>query len=153
MSADRDLTLTRDIPVPPDRLYRCWTEPALLVRWFAPRPWTTPRAELDVRPGGSSTIVLRGPDGQEAAHRGVYLAVEPSRRLVSTDAYVHAWQPSGKPFMTLDLTFEDRGDGSTRYTAVARHWTAEDRATHEAMGFHAGWGIATDQLAALAATL
>ena len=50
------------------------------------------------------------------------------------------------------LTF-DPEDGKTRYTARVLHWTAEDRQKHEAMGFHHGWGIATDQLAALAASL
>ncbi|WP_448174322.1 SRPBCC domain-containing protein [Rhizobacter fulvus] len=50
------------------------------------------------------------------------------------------------------MTFEDEA-GQTRYTARARHWTAEDCAAHEKMGFHQGWGIATDQLARLAATL
>lgn len=50
------------------------------------------------------------------------------------------------------LTFEDEA-GQTRYTARAGHWNAEDCAAHEAMGFQQGWGIASDQLAALAATL
>jgi len=54
--------------------------------------------------------------------------------------------------MTMILTFEEQG-GKTLYTARVRHWTAEDRETHEKMGFHAGWGLCTDQLAALAATL
>jgi uncharacterized protein YndB with AHSA1/START domain len=60
--------------------------------------------------------------------------------------------PAAKPFFTGILTFEDEA-GQTRYTARVRHWNAEDCAAHEQMGFHAGWGIATDQLAALAATL
>jgi uncharacterized protein YndB with AHSA1/START domain len=55
--------------------------------------------------------------------------------------------------MTLILMFDDLGDGRTRYTAVARHWTLQDKQSHEAMGFHPGWGIATAHLAALAATL
>ncbi|WP_268801340.1 SRPBCC domain-containing protein [Sphingomonas sp. Root710] len=51
--------------------------------------------------------------------------------------------------MTGILTFEEE-DGKTRYTARVLHWTAEDKAQHEAMGFEQGWGIATDQLEALA---
>jgi uncharacterized protein YndB with AHSA1/START domain len=54
--------------------------------------------------------------------------------------------------MTMILTFEKQGD-KTLHTARVRHWTAEDREAHEKMGFHVGWGICTDQLAALAATL
>ena len=152
MSTDRELTLTRLIDAPREKLYRCWTEPALLKQWFAPKPYITPVAEMDVRPGGSSLIVMRGPDGQDMPNRGVYLEVVPNQRLVSTDAFVKAWEPSEKPFMTLILTFEDEG-GKTRYTATVRHWSVADRETHEKMGFHQGWGICTDQLAALAATL
>jgi uncharacterized protein YndB with AHSA1/START domain len=69
-----------------------------------------------------------------------------NERLVFTDAYTSAWQPSEKPFMTAILTFEDEG-GKTRYTARALHWTVADRETHEKMGFHEGWGAVTDQLA------
>lgn len=85
-------------------------------------------------------------------NRGVYLDVVKDQRIVFTDAYTSAWVPSAKPFFTCVLTFEDEG-GKTRYTARARHWTAEDYAAHQQMGFHTGWGIATDQLVALAATL
>ena len=151
-SADHELVLTRLIDVPRDKLYRCWTEPRLITQWFTPPPWTTPSAQVDVRPGGASLITMRGPDGTEMPNRGVYLEVVPNAKLVFTDAYTEAWVPSAKPFMTVILTFEDEG-GKTRYTARVRHWTAEDREAHEKMGFHEGWGIATDQLAALAATL
>ncbi|HOB94152.1 MAG TPA: SRPBCC family protein [Aquabacterium sp.] len=148
-----DLTLTRDIAASPAALFRCWTDPALIPQWFCPPPWGVSHAETDVRPGGASLIVMRGPEGQEMPNRGVYLEVVPNRRIVCTDAYVRAWEPSAKPFMTLILSFDDLGDGRTRYTAIARHWSAEDCKAHEDMGFHQGWGIATDQLAALAATL
>jgi uncharacterized protein YndB with AHSA1/START domain len=107
---------------------------------------------MDVRPGGSSLVIMRGPDGTEMPNRGVYLEVIPNERLVFTDAYVCGWEPSGKPFMTGILTFE-HADGQTRYTARVRHWSVEDREAHEQMGFHVGWGIATDQLTALAQTL
>jgi uncharacterized protein YndB with AHSA1/START domain len=151
-NSDRDLVLTRIIDAPPEKLYRAWTDPTLLKQWFAPRPYTTPVAELDVRHGGAAYIVMRSPDGQDLPNRGVYLEVVENERLVSTDAYTDAWKPSEKPFMTLILTFEDLG-GKTRYTARVRHWTAEDRETHEKMGFHEGWGICADQLAALVAKL
>ena len=149
----RDLVLTRLIDVPRAKLFRCWTEPALIVQWFTPPPWKTVHAETDVRTGGSSYIVMQGPDGTQMPNRGVYLEVVPNERLVFTDAYTSAvWTPADKPFFTCVLTFEDVG-GQTRYTARARHWTAEDCAAHEKMGFHQGWGIAADQMAVLARTL
>lgn len=150
--AARELVLTCLIDAPRENVYRAWTEPELLKQWFAPSPWSTPHAELDVRPGGASLVVMRGPDGNEFPNRGVYLEVVRNERLVFTDAYVRAWEPSEKQFMTVTLSFEDEG-GKTRYTAVVRHWSVADREAHEKMGFHQGWGQCTDQLAALAATL
>jgi uncharacterized protein YndB with AHSA1/START domain len=82
----------------------------------------------------------------------LYLEVVPNRKLVFTDAFTEAWEPSAKPFMTVALTFEPEG-GKTRYTARVSHWTVEDRETHEKMGFHTGWGQCTDQLAKLVAGL
>ena len=152
LTAVHELMLTRLIGVQRDKLFRCWTEPALITQWFTPPPWKTVAAEVDVRPGGASLITMQGPDGTQMPNRGVYLEVVRNERLVFTDAYSSAWVPSGKPFFTCILTFEDEG-GQTRYTARARHWSAEDCAAHEKMGFHVGWGIATEQLAALAATL
>ena len=147
-SSDRELVLTRLIDAPPAKVFQAWTDPALIVQWFTPKPWQTVRAETDVRPGGSSLIVMRGPDGTEFPNRGVYLEVVPNRRLVFTDAFTHAWTPSDKPFMTGVLTFEDEG-GKTRYTARVLHWSAADRESHEKMGFHEGWGKATEQLCEL----
>ena len=153
MNTDNDLVITRDIAASRESLYRCWTEPALMTQWFAPKPWSVTHAEADVRPGGVNLVVMRGPDGQEFPNPSVYLEVVPHSRIVATDAYTRAWEPSAKPFMTLILTFEDIGGGITRYTARARHWSTADREAHEKMGFHEGWGICTTQLAELAATL
>src|SRR5215813_7222335 len=147
-TSDRELILTRVIDAPREKLYRAWTDPVLLKQWFAPLPYTTPEAELDVRPGGANLVVMRGPDGGDIPCPGVYLEVVPNRRLVVTDAFVSAWEPSQKPFMTMILTFEPEGDG-TRYTARVRHWTVEDREAHEKMGFHQGWSQCADQLEAL----
>lgn len=152
MITDRDLTLTRLIDAPPANVYRCWTEPELVKQWFAPLPYTTPSAEMDVRPGGASIITMRSPDGVEMPNPGVFLEVVPNRKLVVTDAFTSAWEPSPKPFITIILTFEEEA-GKTRYTALVRHWTVADREAHEQMGFHTGWGICTDQLAALASRL
>jgi uncharacterized protein YndB with AHSA1/START domain len=144
----RDLVLTRLINAPREKVFKAWTCPDLLRKWFAPAPWTTPVAETDVRPGGASLIVMRGPDGNEFPNRGVYLEVVENERLVFTNAYTSAWEPSEKPFMTVILTFEDEG-GHTKYSARVRHWTMADRETHEQMGFHRGWTICAEQLAAL----
>jgi len=144
----RDLILTRMIDAPPEKVFKAWTDPALLKQWFAPLPWTIATVETDVRPGGSSLIVMRSPEGAEFPNRGVYLEVVKNQRIVFTDAYTAAWEPSEKPFMTAIMTFEEAG-GKTKYTARARHWTEADREAHEKMGFHVGWAICAEQLAEL----
>jgi uncharacterized protein YndB with AHSA1/START domain len=152
-ASDRELVLSRLLNAPREKLYRAWTEPSLMTQWFTPPPFVTTHAETDVRAGGSSLVVMRSPDGVEFPNRGIYLEVVPNERLVFTDAYTSAWEPSEKPFMTVILTFEDAGEGKTRYTARVKHWTAADCQAHEKMGFHAGWGQATTQLEALAQRL
>ena len=144
----RDLILTRIIDAPREKVFKAWTDPALLKQWFSPLPWTISKAETDVRHGGSSLVVMRSPDGKEFPCPGVYLEVVKNERLVFTDAYTKAWEPSEKPFMTVTLTFEDLG-GKTKYTALASHWTVADREAHEQMGFHQGWAQCAEQLAAL----
>ena len=143
---DRDLILTRLIDAPPEKVFDAWTQPTLLKQWFAPLPWTTPSVEADVRPGGSSLIVMRAPDGTDYPYQGVYLEVVKKERLVFTNAYTKAWEPAAKPFTTVILTFEPHA-GMTKYTALVRHWTVADREAHEKMGFHVGWPLCTEQLA------
>ncbi len=153
LDPDRDLVLTRIIDVAADKLFKCWTTAELLPIWFCPPPWTVSKAVIDVRTGGNSLITMNGPNGEVVENPGVYLEVITNQKIVFTDAFTETWKPSAKPFMVGIVTFEDLGGGQTRYTAVARHWTAEDRQAHEQMGFAVGWGIAADQMAALAATL
>jgi uncharacterized protein YndB with AHSA1/START domain len=147
-----ELVLTRLLNAPRDKVYRCWTDEEHIVKWFAPKPWTTPYAKLDVRPGGSSIVTMRSPEGVDYPNSAVYLEVVPNEKLVWTDAYTSAWVPSEKPFFTAILTFADEG-GKTRYTATARHWRLEDMEAHAKMGFHEGWGQCASQLEELAATL
>lgn len=149
---DRELVITRLIDAPREIVFRCWTEPKLMTKWFAPRPWSTPRAETDPRSGGSSMVVMADPDGNEYPNHGVYLEVIPNEKIVFTDAFTEAWVPSDKPFFVGTIELSDE-DGKTRYTARAGHWTSEDRDAHEKMGFHEGWGQCAQQLEDLAKTL
>jgi uncharacterized protein YndB with AHSA1/START domain len=147
--ADRELTLTRLIQAPREKLFRCWTDPELLTQWLTIQSWKATHAELDVRAGGSSCVTMQMPDGTEMLNRDVYLEVVPNERLVLTDAFTSAWMPSDRAFMVWLLTFAEEG-GQTRYTVTARHWSKEDKEMHAGMGFQQNWEAATDQLAALA---
>jgi len=146
-----ELSITRFIAASPDAVWKAYTEQA--TEWFTPRPWTTPRVEYDLRPGGRADVTMRSPEGEEHAYRGVVLEVVPARRLVTTGAMTEGWVPQAGDmnFVRID-TFEPEGDG-TRYTAVARHWDEAAMATHRDMGFEQGWGAAADQLAQVAERL
>ena len=151
--AAHELVLTRLMDVPADKLYRCWTDPDLLKQWFAPKPYTTPVADMDLRVGGATNIVMKSPEGHEMPNPGTFLEIVPGRKLVFTDAYHGDWVPrEGAPFMTAIITFDPEG-GQTRYTAAVRHWSDADVKKHDEMGFHQGWGLCADQLEALAKTL
>lgn len=140
-----DLVLERIIDVPPDLVWRAWTEPEHLKNWFAPRPWMTTECEIDLRPGGSFKTVMRSPEGEDYPGHGCILEVVPGAKLVFTDALAGGYRPNREPFMTAMLLLEPSGQG-TKYTAIAIHATEENRKKHEEMGFHSGWGTALDQL-------
>ena len=142
MSDRYELSIERVIDAPVDVVWRAWTEHQ--DEWFCPRPWRSQTLVQDLRAGGRSAIVMRGPDGEENHLEGVFLEVVPGQRIVSTDAFTDGWIPGG-PFMVRIDDFADDG-GKTRYTATARHWTQEAMDQHRAMGFEAGWNAATDQL-------
>jgi len=107
-AGDRELVITRLIDAPQRKVFQAWADPTRLKQWFAPLPWTTSVVELDVRTGGESRIVMRDPEGREFPNQGVYLEVVENERLVFTDAYTKAWEPSEKPFMTIVLSSRTR---------------------------------------------
>ena len=151
-TSDRELVQTRLIDAPRKKLFRAWTEPELMKQWFAPLPYTTPVAEIYVRPGGSNLVVMRTPRARTC------------RTAASTSRW---WKPAARRRRRLhpsvgavaeavhdrDPDLRRRSGGETHYTAGARHWTVADREAHEKMGFHGGWGQCADQLAALVAKL
>lgn len=150
---NHELRLERDIDMPIAKLWRCWTEPSLLKQWFCPKPWFVSEARMDLCTGGEFFTMMDGPEGEQFGEPGVYLIVDTHKRLRFTDAFTPGWLPGSRAFMVGDIEFIDLGAGRTRYIARSMHWNEEARIEHEAMGFHAGWSAATDQLVALAATL
>jgi uncharacterized protein YndB with AHSA1/START domain len=150
-----DLVLERLVDVPPEFLWRGWTVPEQLKKWFTPAPWKTVDCEIDLRPGGRFRTAMRGPEGQEIDNVGCYLEIVPKQKLVWTGALGPGFRPRpatgpAAPFvMTAVITLQPRGNG-TLYTALVLHGDEEARKAHEKMGFQQGWSKALDQLLALA---
>lgn len=149
-----DLELTRLFAAPPAKVWRCWTDPALLCQWWTPRPVITREAVIEPRPGGRFFTIMVLPDGSEIAGDGCILEAVPEQRIAFTDLLMQDWQPVAKPGLgfTAIITLAAEGTG-TRYTALARHRSPEERKLHEEMGFHQGWGTAADQLGQLCLTV
>lgn len=142
-----DLVLERVVDVPPRLVWEAWTTPEHLRHWFVPRPWSIARVEIDLRPGGIFSTLMRSPEGQEFPNVGCFLEIVPERRLVFTDALLPGWRPSSNPFFTAIVEIAPEGDG-TRYRATALHRDEDGRRKHEEMGFHHGWGTVLDQMVA-----
>lgn len=148
-----DLVLEREVDVRPELLWKAWTEPEHLMRWFTPKPWETIACEIDLRPGGIFSTTMRSPEGEVMpANPGCYLEVVENQKLVFTDALGPGYRPKSDPFMTAVVLFEPI-DGGTRYTAIAIHKDEEGRKQHEEMGFLEGWGTALEQLVEVAKEL
>lgn len=143
-----ELSVTRHIAAPPALVWEVMVD--RMAEWWCPPPWRAEVARLDRRAGGHSEIVMHGPDGEVNHHPGFVLAWDEGRRFAITDAIGGDLEPAG-PFMIGIWELEPEGTG-TRYTARARHWTAETHAHHRDMGFEAGWGAVADQLKALCET-
>ena len=148
---DNELSIACHINAPRGAVWRCWTEAALLKQWYCPRPWKVTQAEIDLRPGGRMNTVFAGPNGKVHDNKGVFLDVAPMERLIFTDAFSEGFMPKdGTPFMTGFVHLSDHPDGGTSMHWGARHWTADNKAKHEAMGFHEGWKASAAQLDELA---
>lgn len=141
----QELSVTRYIAAKPDVVWHAMTERQ--TEWWCPKPWTIEIIEQDRRAGGRDAMIMHGPDGEKMPQEGIYLAWEPGKRFVSTDAVTADFSPAG-PFMVGFWEIEPEGEG-TRYTARARHWTKEAMEQHRDMGFVEGWQICADQLAEL----
>ena len=156
MAEANDLVLERILDAPRDLVWKAWTDPEHLKRWWAPRPYQTPECEMDLRPGGGFYTRMTGPDGFDFSGTSCFLEVVEGEKIVWTSALGAGYRPQDKiedcggfPFTAI-LTFEDNGDGRTRYKAVALHRNEADRETHAKMGFQEGWGTCADQLAEVA---
>lgn len=141
-----DLVLERTIDVPRSLVWKAWTEPEHLMKWFTPIPWKTVSCEIDLRPGGIFSTTMRSPEGVDMpASEGCYLEVVENEKLVFTDGLGPDYRPKGEGFMTAILYLEDEREG-TKYTAIAIHKDPEDKDKHEAMGFYDGWGTVVTQM-------
>ena len=145
---DRQLTLTRIMQAAPAKLWRCWTDPALLPLWFGPEGYSCQTIEIDLVPGGQWRFDMIAPDGTVFPNRHRYMAHEPPGRI---EFLMDSGNDADVP-MQVVVVIEPFGSGS-RLTQTITLPSAEARQI--AIGFGAEkLGLQTlDKMDALATTL
>lgn len=146
-AADRELVITRIFDAPRSLVFKLWTQPEHLVRWWGPRDFTTPSATMDVRLGGAYRTCIRSPEGKDHWMRGIYREITPPERLVFTFAWEDEdGQPGPETLVTVIFAEHDGKTKLTFHQAVFETVTARDE--HEG-----GWTECLDRLAKYLAEL
>jgi uncharacterized protein YndB with AHSA1/START domain len=130
-----ELLLTRVFDAPRRLVFEAWTKAGHVSRWIAPRPLTTPKCEVDFRPGGAFCFTMRAPDGTDYPFVGAFREIVTNERIVFTGT-VH----EGNQVVTT-ITFAEH-DGKTTLT-MHQTFTMESDATR---GAKQGWTATLDQL-------
>jgi uncharacterized protein YndB with AHSA1/START domain len=130
-----ELVLARVFSAPRQLVFEVWTKAEHVSRWFAPRPLTMPRCEMDFRPGGAFRFVMRAPDGTDYPFDGAFREIVAPERIVFTGT-IH----EGNVAMTT-ITFAEQGDKTT--LTMHQTYTFESDATR---GAKQGWTLTLDQL-------
>jgi len=139
--ADRTLVITRVFNAPRSLVFKLWTDPAHLVRWWGPKGMTLVSSELDIKPGGATRRVLRSESGELCVKRGLYREIVEPERLVFTYADEDADGRLG-PETLVTVTFAEEGN-KTRLTLHQALF--ETKALCD--GHRKGWTGALERLA------
>ena len=141
----RTLHLTRLFDAPRPLVWKAWTDPKIVARWWGPRMFDTPVCEVDARPGGAIRIHMRGPDGAIYPMTGTFHEVREPERLVFT-AYAF-FAPDAEPILETrnTVTLEDAG-GTTRLTVEVVVVMATPAAEGPLSGMEQGWNEQLDRL-------
>lgn len=142
------LVITRMFDAPREMVWKAWTDPDLLVKWWGPHEFTSPMAKIDLRVGGRYINAMQGADGQIFYGTGLYREVVPMEKLVYTDSFGdeqgNVVEVPGFPLeMLVTLTFEDTQDGKTKMTLT--HVGLPAGEINEMT--QAGWNQSFDKLA------
>ena len=148
LPTDEQILITREFDAPRHLVYRAWTTPELVRRWWSGRRREMTVAEIDLRVGGRWRYVMAAEGGGEVAVHGEYREIVPNERIVSTEVY--EGMPEAEALNTV--TFAE-ADGRTTLTMLVEHASKEARDAHIASGMEAGMREAMDLLERVANAL
>jgi uncharacterized protein YndB with AHSA1/START domain len=141
LPSDREILITRRFDAPAALVFKAWTTPELVKRWwgFDTSEWLV--CEIDLREGGSWRYVTREEGGVEVGFHGEYRTIEAPRRIVSTEVF------EGFPdAAALDTIVFDERDGVTTMSITVLHTSQEHRDGHIASGMEGGMQISMNRL-------
>jgi len=143
-AAEREIVIERVFDATPEIVFKVWTEPAHLARWWGPKGFTNSAWEVDLRVGGAWRIVMRAPNGAEYPGGGVYREIVKPSRLVFTNS---AMDKEGNPIIEgfTTVTFAEYG-GKTKLTLRTRAVALVSYAAQMLEGMEAGWTQSLERL-------
>jgi uncharacterized protein YndB with AHSA1/START domain len=146
---ERELTLVRVFDAPRELMFKAWTDPQMMSRWFGPKIVARSDCRLDVRVGGNFSIVMRGSNGDSYPMKGVYQEVTAPERLVFTNIAI---DDAGRHLLegVTRVTFEDAG-GKTKLTMYTHMFGKVPNAEFMLRGMEQGWSESLDKLGTLLA--
>jgi uncharacterized protein YndB with AHSA1/START domain len=151
LPADNQILITREFDAPKELVYKAWTTPELVKRWWNAKRGEVTVAEIDLRVGGRWRYVMLAEGGFEVAFHGEYREIVPNERLVSTEVYEGI--PDAEENAALDTLTLTEVDGRTRLSILVEHKTKEGRDAHIESGMEAGMQDAMDLLEEVARSL
>jgi len=143
-AADRELILSRVIDAPRELVFRMWTDPAHLAKWWGPQGFTNPVCEIDARPGGTLRIVMGAPDGTDYPMAGLFREIVAPERLVFTYCALDCDGDVLLDGVTV-VCFAEQG-GKTKLTVQTRAAAVVPAAARYLDGMQAGWDQTLDRL-------
>jgi uncharacterized protein YndB with AHSA1/START domain len=148
LPSDEELLITREFDAPPHLVYRAWTTPDLVAKWWHANRGDAVSIDIDLRVGGTWRYSMTASGGFEVAFHGEYHEIVPDRRIVTTEIYEGA--PDAAALTTT--TFTDLG-GRTLVEILVRHSSKQTRDMHLESGMEDGLQDALVLVDALLATL
>jgi uncharacterized protein YndB with AHSA1/START domain len=140
LPADEQILITREFDAPKDLVFKAWTTPELVKRWWSGERGEVTLAEIDLRVGGTWRYVMTG-EGFEVGFHGEYQEIVPNERIVSTEVF--EGMPDAASLNTLTLT---EADGRTLLTVLVQHSSKEHRDGHVNSGMEVGLQESLDAL-------
>jgi uncharacterized protein YndB with AHSA1/START domain len=148
LPTDEQILITREFDAPKHLVYKAWTTPELVKRWWSGRRGEVTLAEIDLRVGGMWRYVMVADGGFEVAFHGEFREIAPNERIVSTEVF--EGMPDAEALDTLTLT---EADGRTTLTILVEHQSKEHRDAHIDSGMEAGMQESMDLLEQVAISL